>query len=942
MMPHSHRIVLGHRYFVISLAFSFLFHVARVLPATTGTDICEIHIGAMMNTVEDMETLQVAVREVNENSRILPGNYRLNVTSIIMTNNPIQSAIRVCEKIIPNEVYAVISGYSPELYMSSVSVSYTCGFYGIPVIGISARECIFSDKHIHKSYLRTVPAYSHQAIVWADIVEHFEWSSVVIITSSDQDGRSILSTFRKRMVDYHRFKMERSITYKPGNNNMTDVLIEVKKCQARVILLYASEKDACTVYQDAQRLNMTQSGYAWLVTEQGVTGDALVSAPEGVIGMRLKHGGDTKAHIKDSVRVVAKGIHSFVQNKGTQPPPSDCRQPGESLWPSGSLYYKNLLDAIILQGETGMIDFDANGDRKSANYDIINIQGGEEVSIGEWLSATGLATNQNTPVWPGGIRDRPEGYELPTHLRVVTLRNPPFVYINDSDPVTKKCVGNDSVPCLAANGSLWQCCSGFCIDLLNSLSKELNFTFDLHSVYDNQFGNYEKINGTEKRWNGMIGEILDGKADMIMAPLTITNERARFVDFSKPYKYQGLTILVKKMEMNTNLLSFMRPFEISLWILIGICIHVIPVVIYLLDRFSPFSHRRNDEEQTALNLSQAVWFSWSVVLNSGVGERTPRSFGARVLGVVWAGFAMIMVASYTANLAAYLVLDRPEARITGINDAKIRNPSDSFKYATVSKSSVEMYFRRQVELSTMYRFMLKYNYDDADDAIRDLKSGVLDAFIWDSAMLDFQVSQDCGLITVGELFGRSGFGIGLSKNSMWTQKVSLRILEFHEKGKIGGLENTWITSQQCGVKSIQPTTLGLSSMGGVFLLVAGGFLVGFVINRLEIFCKRHQQAKERQSELARVAVSNWRGTVRRRRKRNSARYMVPAPTPEPVIKSNGIQGPSSLEKEMDGAIPLAVIHRRSRHVPMLQPNSYHWPPSAEPYRSSPTNSLQSN
>ena len=104
MMPHSHRIVLGHRYFVISLAFSFLFHVARVLPATTGTDICEIHIGAMMNTVEDMETLQVAVREVNENSRILPGNYRLNVTSIIMTNNPIQSAIRVCEKIIPNEV----------------------------------------------------------------------------------------------------------------------------------------------------------------------------------------------------------------------------------------------------------------------------------------------------------------------------------------------------------------------------------------------------------------------------------------------------------------------------------------------------------------------------------------------------------------------------------------------------------------------------------------------------------------------------------------------------------------------------------------------------------------------------------------------------------------------------------------------------------------------
>ena len=50
---------------------------------------------------------------------------------------------------------------------------------------------------------------------------------------------------------------------------------------------------------------------------------------------------------------------------------------------------------------------------------------------------------------------------------------------------------------------------------------------------------------------------------------------------------------------------------------------------------------------------------------------TPRSFAARVLGVVWAGFAMIIVASYTANLAAYLVLDKPKGGITGINDARV-------------------------------------------------------------------------------------------------------------------------------------------------------------------------------------------------------------------------------------------------------------------------------
>ncbi len=52
---------------------------------------------------------------------------------------------------------------------------------------------------------------------------------------------------------------------------------------------------------------------------------------------------------------------------------------------------------------------------------------------------------------------------------------------------------------------------------------------------------------------------------------------------------------------------------------------------------------------------------------------TPKSFSARVLGMVWAGFTMIMVASYTANLAAFLVLDRPEASISGINDARVND-----------------------------------------------------------------------------------------------------------------------------------------------------------------------------------------------------------------------------------------------------------------------------
>ena len=47
------------------------------------------------------------------------------------------------------------------------------------------------------------------------------------------------------------------------------------------------------------------------------------------------------------------------------------------------------------------------------------------------------------------------------------------------------------------------------------------------------------------------------------------------------------------------------------------------VILYLLDRFSPFGRfklARKEKEETALNLSSAMWFSWGVLLNSGIGE----------------------------------------------------------------------------------------------------------------------------------------------------------------------------------------------------------------------------------------------------------------------------------------------------------------------------------
>lgn len=69
-------------------------------------------------------------------------------------------------------------------------------------------------------------------------------------------------------------------------------------------------------------------------------------------------------------------------------------------------------------------------------------------------------------------------------------------------------------------------------------------------------------------------------------------------------------------------------------------------------------------------------------------------------------------------------------------------------------------------LCTFNPFLMKYEWSCDFPCCRELK-----AFIWDSPVLYYEASVNCDLTTAGELFGRSGYGVGMPK-------VSLCVLEF--------------------------------------------------------------------------------------------------------------------------------------------------------------------
>lgn len=91
------------------------------------------------------------------------------------------------------------------------------------------------------------------------------------------------------------------------------------------------------------------------------------------------------------------------------------------------------------------------------------------------------------------------------------------------------------------NSSYYQCCSGFCIDLLQLFAEQIGFTYDLSRVSDGKWGTIHR-----GKWNGLVAELVNRKVDMALSSLMINSEREEAVDFSVPFMDSGVAVLTAK------------------------------------------------------------------------------------------------------------------------------------------------------------------------------------------------------------------------------------------------------------------------------------------------------------------------------------------------------------------------------------------------------------
>ncbi|XP_077862981.1 glutamate receptor 2-like [Saccoglossus kowalevskii] len=383
--------------------------------------------------------------------------------------------------------------------------------------------------------------------------------------------------------------------------------------------------------------------------------------------------------------------------------------------------------------------------------------------------------------------------------------------------------------------------TGFCIDILDEISRKLQFTYVLYDVPDLKYG--AKVNGT---WNGLVGEVAYGKADMAVAGITIMAEREEVVDFTKPYYQYALGIIISKPRTERGIFAFMEPLSGPVWGCIAAALFVVGIFLFVIARLSPYSSFNYSKKEYCeckgddFNLKNSYWFALASLMNQG-GDTAPYSISGRLLSGFWWFFTLIIIATYTANLTAFLTVSRMETPISSVEELSTQS---KIKYGTIRDSSVVSFFKRSTinPYQRMWQFMNTTEVDPYVDTVTDAyrrAKGEEYAFMWDYPVLELQKRIDCDLMTVGKPFYEKGYGFVTPQGADWRDDISMSILEMRENGQLEKYrKKTWEIESECedDAAMIRSSTneIDIQSVAGVFYILMIGAGVSLITVSVEI------------------------------------------------------------------------------------------------------------
>ncbi|XP_017381513.1 glutamate receptor 2 isoform X3 [Cebus imitator] len=549
----------------------------------------------------------------------------------------------------------------------------------------------------------------------------------------------------------------------------------------------------------------------------------------------------TSALTYDAVQVMTEAFRNLrkqrieISRRGNA---GDCLANPAVPWGQG-VEIERALKQVQVEGLSGNIKFDQNGKRINYTINIMELKTNGPRKIGYWSEVDKMVVTLTE--LPSG--NDTSGLENKTVV-VTTILESPYVMMKKNHEMLE---GNERY-------------EGYCVDLAAEIAKHCGFKYKLTIVGD---GKYGARDADTKIWNGMVGELVYGKADIAIAPLTITLVREEVIDFSKPFMSLGISIMIKKPQKSKpGVFSFLDPLAYEIWMCIVFAYIGVSVVLFLVSRFSPYEwhteefedgrETQSSESTNEFGIFNSLWFSLGAFMQQGC-DISPRSLSGRIVGGVWWFFTLIIISSYTANLAAFLTVER---MVSPIESAEDLSKQTEIAYGTLDSGSTKEFFRRSkiAVFDKMWTYMRSaepsvFVRTTAEGVARVRKSKGKYAYLLESTMNEYiEQRKPCDTMKVGGNLDSKGYGIATPKGSSLRNAVNLAVLKLNEQGLLDKLKNKWWYDKgECGSgggdSKEKTSALSLSNVAGVFYILVGGLGLAMLVALIEFCYKSRAEAK---------------------------------------------------------------------------------------------------
>jgi len=267
-----------------------------------------------------------------------------------------------------------------------------------------------------------------------------------------------------------------------------------------------------------------------------------------------------------------------------------------------------------------------------------------------------------------------------------------------------------------------------------------------------------------------------GDVDVAVTNLTITQDRARRIDFTQPWYDAGLRIMVGQQNRTSFwgvVAGLKRSGHLRAYAWLAALVIAGTVLLTLFDRHFDEDFPRKWTDGLAESFYQAV-----SVATSGKTVGRKKLFGSpgRILAAFWMVCGVAIVAYVTSSITSVMTTEAITGRI---------NSKDDLPGRTVGAfvGSVAESHSREMGLNVR-------SYRNMKEAANALMRGEIEAIVGDAPVLEYyaHTHPESKVAVVGPIFEPDKYGFGVTRNHALARPITLQVLGAHESDLVESLK----------------------------------------------------------------------------------------------------------------------------------------------------------